>query len=235
MHHFYSTDISDETIRLSEEESRHCTKVMRLSIGDDIVVFDGVGGKYHVTITNDKKNVEGTILRHLAGPIENRFKLTIAVSPTKSSDRMEWMLEKLIEIGLAKIVFIKTEKGERSRLNEKRLYKKAVSAMKQSGNLWLPEIVTEVPYSQFVKEDKSDLKLIAHCFEEKKKELTGEESARSVTIMIGPEGDFSTNEISLANEYNFQPTSLGLSRLRTETAAVVACTLLNHFNVTLSK
>jgi 16S rRNA (uracil1498-N3)-methyltransferase len=233
MHHFYSTDVSDSHIRLDEEESRHCTKVMRLSLGDEIIVFDGKGKSLLCRITEAKKQVSAEILKTIKDDSIRPLSLTLAVSPTKSSDRMEWMVEKLVELGIARIVFIKTEKGERSRINEIRLFKKAVSAMKQSGNLWLPSIETEVKFKDFIVSDTSEFKYVAHCFNEDKSQIDSQLSDSSISMLIGPEGDFSNTEVNLAQEAGFEPISLGLPRYRTETAAVVACTLINHFNVTL--
>ena len=142
-------------------------------------------------------------------------------------------MEKLVEIGVTRLVFIKTEKGERSRINEKRLWKKAVSAMKQSGNLWLPDIRTEVKFNDFLSTDVSEAKYIAHCFDKDKAQVDGAESPKSVTVCIGPEGDFSESEVRAAEAAKFVPLSLGLPRYRTETAAIVASTLFNHYYITL--
>lgn len=234
MHHFYSEEITENAILLSEEESRHCTKVMRLNVGDEVLVFDGKGGQYHASIAEAGKQVRLDILHVKHVPADANIKITLAVSPTKSADRMEWMLEKLVEIGISRLVFIKTEKGERSRLNTKRLYKKAVSAMKQSGNLWLPQIETEVKIKDFIQTDDSEKRFIAHCFDSTKSQVDESIKAKSVTVLIGPEGDFSLSELKLTTENGYQPLSLGLPRYRTETAAVVSCTLINHFCVTLA-
>ncbi len=235
MHHFYSTDIDGSRITLNEEESRHCIKVMRLSIGDQVMVFDGNGRQYQCTISETGKTVHLSVNEIVKEESAPQLTLTLAVSPTKSSDRMEWMLEKMVEIGLARIVFIKTEKGERSRLNEKRLMKKAVSALKQSGNLWLPEIQTEVKFKDFLQSDNSDTKFVAHCFNQEKTQLSGNLNTSSISVLIGPEGDFSQSEVHMASEAGYTQLSLGIPRYRTETAAVVACTLINHFCVTLAE
>ncbi|MBO6516291.1 MAG: 16S rRNA (uracil(1498)-N(3))-methyltransferase [Bacteroidia bacterium] len=235
MHHFFSREIDNDLIRLDEEESRHCVKVMRLGIGSEVLVMDGLGKLYKCEVRTTGKRVELNPLEVLANQAEPVFNLTLAVSPTKSADRMEWMLEKLVEVGIQKLVFIKSEKGERSRLNTKRLHKKAVSALKQSGNLWLPTIETEVGFKDFVTSDSSGNKFIAHCFDKDKVQIDGSVPQSDVTVMIGPEGDFSEREIELAQQNGYAPLALGLPRYRTETAALVACTLLNHFYVTLAK
>ncbi len=234
MHHFFSQELHQNRFVLSEEESRHCVKVMRLSMHDQIKVYDGKGKIYVCEITGTGKRVEATIIEVLEDQSEPSLSLTLAVSPTKSADRMEWMMEKLVEIGIAKVVFIKTEKGERSRINLKRLEKKAVSALKQSGNLWLPVIETEVRFKTYVETEQAQNKFVAHCFDKVKAQITKGLEGNTVAVMIGPEGDFSEAEVNQANAAGFVPLSLGLPRYRTETAAVVASTLLTHFNVTLA-
>ncbi|MFT5725727.1 MAG: 16S rRNA (uracil1498-N3)-methyltransferase [Bacteroidia bacterium] len=234
MHHFFSQEISDNKIVLSEEESRHCIKVMRLNIGDEIRVFNGQGQTYMCSIQTKGKYVEAQVIEVLQTEDAPKLKLTLAVSPTKSADRMEWMVEKLVEIGVFRLVFIRTEKGERSRINEKRLVKKAVSALKQSGNLWLPIIETNVNFKDFIENESSETKFIAHCFDKDKAQINRAMLSKSACILIGPEGDFSVTEVDLATKAGFQPLSLGLPRYRTETAAIVSSTLINHFNVTLA-
>jgi len=234
VHHFFSNDIQGQTIFLSEEESRHCTKVMRLTIGDEVMVFDGKGKQYLCQISQAKNIVALEITKIVRSQNKPTLELTLAVSPTKSSDRMEWMLEKLVEIGVSRLVFIRTEKGERSRLNIKRLEKKAVSALKQSGNLWMPTIETDVKFKDFIKSNSAEGKYIAHCFDSDKTQLNSSFISQSVCVLIGPEGDFSQGELELATQNDFTPLSLGLPRYRTETAAVVASTLINHFCVTLA-
>lgn len=234
MHHFFSQEIIENYVVLSEEESRHCIKVMRLSVGDQIRVFDGLGKRYLCDLATSGKRVQATILKVEEEQAEQKLELTLAVSPTKNADRMEWMMEKLVEIGVAKVIFIKTEKGERSRINVKRLEKKAVSALKQSGNLWLPVIETEVKFKTYLESENATHKFVAHCFDKDKLQIKSSLEGNTVAVMIGPEGDFSETEVNLANAAGFVPLSLGLPRYRTETAAVVASTLLNHFNVTLA-
>jgi 16S rRNA (uracil1498-N3)-methyltransferase len=233
MHHFYSHDITDSIVTLNEEESRHSIKVMRLSIGDEIMVFDGLGKALRCAIASSGKIVTANVLSVEREETKPVFSLTLAISPTKSADRMEWMMEKLVEIGVTRVVFIKTEKGERSRINEKRILKKAVSALKQSGNLWLPQIETEVKFNDFIEREKTKHKFIAHCFDKAKYQINGGLKGEAVCVCIGPEGDFSETEVNAASALGFAPISLGLPRYRTETAAVVAGTLFNHFNVTL--
>jgi 16S rRNA (uracil1498-N3)-methyltransferase len=236
MHYFFSSNIIDSNIHFDPIESTHMTKVLRRNVGDEIYVLDGKGKAYKAQIQKAGKHVEAKLLGIVRQEVAPSLKLTIAVSPTKSSDRMEWMVEKLTEIGISDLVFIETEKGERSRINSVRLAKKAISALTQSGNLWLPEISVGVKYNDFLSSDTSDLKFIAHCFESEKTNLPGSSLVKpTVSVMIGPEGDFSITEIEKATARGFKPLTLGGPRYRTETAAIVACTLVNHFYVTLSK
>ncbi|MCB9262821.1 MAG: 16S rRNA (uracil(1498)-N(3))-methyltransferase [Flavobacteriales bacterium] len=229
MHTFFSQHIENDKIILDEEESRHCTKVMRLTIGTSLWVIDGKGNRYTCAIETAGKRVSLDIL-------ETKFQsqkstCVVAVSPTKNADRMEWMTEKMVEIGVQKIAFIQTENSERSRLNLGRIEKKAISALKQSGNLWMPELVADQKLNDFIKTDDSEIKLVAHCYEGQKATIGNIISQKQTTILIGPEGDFSETEIKGLINGGYLPTSLGNSRLRTETAAVVACTLINHFTL----
>lgn len=233
MHHFFSHNIQNNTAFLDEDESRHCTKVMRLGVGDQVKLYNGVGSCFLAEIASAGKTVELQIVDTLQSETAPKCSLTLAISPTKSADRMEWMVEKLVEIGVYKLAFIKTEKGERSRINEKRLLKKAVSALKQSGNLWLPEIKTEVKFKDFISNDTSSQKYIAHCFDHEKHSINKGLDSSEITVLIGPEGDFSLSEVEMAKQHNYKPLSLGVPRYRTETAAVVASTLIHHFYVTL--
>ncbi|MBL4706510.1 MAG: RNA methyltransferase, partial [Flavobacteriales bacterium] len=152
----------------------------------------------------------------------------IAIAPTKNNDRMEWFVEKAVEIGVSSITPIICKNSERVKLKQERFLKVAISAMKQSNRLYLPIINEPMKLMDFMAKDDSESKLIAHCEEEKKSDLSQLSIGKSVSILIGPEGDFSRSEIEKALEENYIPTSLGNSRLRTETAGIVACTLLNQ-------
>jgi len=234
MQYFYSDDISGSECILDSSESTHATKVLRKGMGDEVFILDGKGKMYSGPISSVGKQVTISPLAVQKEEINPKLHFTIAISPTKRSERMEWMIEKLTEIGVGRIVFITTEKGERPRVNLNRLRKKAVSALKQSGNLWLPKIHDAIPFESFVKQENSEIKFIAHCFDSEKSNISDHLSNDpTVCVMIGPEGDFSTEEVETANAQGFKPLSLGIPRYRTETAALVACTLINHFCVTL--
>jgi 16S rRNA (uracil1498-N3)-methyltransferase len=149
----------------------------------------------------------------------------LAIAPTKNSDRMEWMLEKCCELGLASLRFLECAHSEKTRVNLERLERVALSAIKQSGNLWLPEVLPVMKFSQWAHESFDGIRYLAHCAEGTKNKA--ESIQTPVCIAIGPEGDFSSEEILLALQLGMRPLSLGQTRLRTETAGLVACTLFN--------
>lgn len=220
---------------MSEDESKHCVRVLRHSIGDQIHILDGCGSHYRGSIVETGKSVVISNLEVVRYEENPACHIHIAVAPTKSGDRIEWMLEKLVEVGVHKISFIQTENGERPRVNMKRMMKKALSAMKQSGNLWLPEISDSVKLPDLISTETANIRYIAHCYDQERSVLSSAIKTTSVVLLIGPEGDFSMKEVSLAADMGFTPFSLGKNRLRTETAAVVGCTLINHFCVTLAE
>lgn len=162
---------------------------------------------------------------------ESKFKLHLAVAPTKMNDRFEWFLEKATEIGIHEITPIICDRSERKVINAERFDKIILSAMKQSNELFLPKLNNAVTFKEFIKQQNKGLQLIAHCEETDKKTLKSVlKPNENVTLLIGPEGDFSEKEIALALENNYIPVSLGNTRLRTETAAVVACHSVVFFN-----
>ena len=209
------------------DESFHALKVLRHSVGDKILATDGVGTLYNCaisSITNKICTLE--ILGEKKTVKPNHF-IQIAISPTKSADRTEWFVEKATEIGIQKISFLLTHHGERNKINLERMNKVAIAAMKQSGQVWLPEIEELVSYKDMI-QTKADQKFIASA--EKKENgslLHLAEKKQHCLVMIGPEGDFSEEEIQLAIQSGFEPISLGPNTLRTETAGVAACHILN--------
>lgn len=228
---FYKNDISYDSKELSEEESKHCAQVLRHQIGDEVTIFDGNGGIYSAKLTLvSKKKCAFEILSSKIKP-KKSFSVNLAIAPTKNLDRMEWLTEKLTEIGVDKITFIQTQHSERKKLRLDRLDKKAVSAMKQSGNPFLPKINGLTNLNDFIADCKSDLKLIAHVDESHLYLKKALKSDCSVTILIGPEGDFSTDELAFAKRSGFQPVSLGQNTLRTETAGFTACCMVNFKNL----
>jgi 16S rRNA (uracil1498-N3)-methyltransferase len=234
MHIFYSPEIAQGHPFLNEEESRHAVKVLRLEAKDYIIVVDGKGSYYEAEIAKaDAKKCELRILKEQKEYHRHDHFIHIAIAPTKNSDRMEWFTEKAVEIGVDKISFIRTSRSERKNINIERIEKIAISAMKQSLKAYLPEIGDLIPFEKFLTSVNEEQKFIAHL-EEDRKELFGlSMKNKKYCILIGPEGDFSPDEINLAKENGFLAVSLGTSRLRTETAGMVACHILNLVNSNL--
>lgn len=229
---FFAPDAgSSATYLLPPEESRHAVKVLRLQPGDLLELVNGKGSVYTCRIVEYGK--KGTLLEIAESKfVENRsnYKLHLAISPTKNIERFEWLLEKATEIGIDQLTPLVCQRSERRELNYERLQKILVASMKQSLNVWLPRLNPITPIGQFLEQPFNGLSAIAHCLESKKtdlKELVNlPEQFSEYRILIGPEGDFSQSELDLAFKAGFKPLSLGNSRLRTETAGLVACTEL---------
>ncbi|MDF2436205.1 MAG: rRNA ((1498)-N(3))-methyltransferase [Bacteroidota bacterium] len=235
MHLFYTPDISSETYTLSEEESKHAVRVLRLQTGDTIQLIDGKGGFYTAEIIDDHQKRCTVKITDTKKDFEKRSShIHIAIAPTKNNDRTEWFLEKATEIGIDEVSLLDCDNSERTVVKTERLQKVAISAVKQSLKAYLPEIHEIVPFKKFIDSSESlkALKFIAHCHARESlphlKNLYT--SQQNVIILIGPEGDFSEEEVKLANQKGFQEISLGTSRLRTETAALYACTTINILN-----
>lgn len=231
MHFFYTPDISSNSYRLSEEESKHCVKVLRLTSGDRVILFDGKGNRYSAVVDRVHPKKCSVIVTDVEKDPEPRYKLTVAIAPTKSNDRFEWFLEKATEIGISTIVPIICQNSERKVIKPVRLQKILISAMKQSKNSYLPDLQPITSFNDFVKNYDREHKYIAHCYEAPKAMLNECYSAgNDLCICIGPEGDFSPEEVELAHENGFINLNLGDSRLRTETAGIVACTTAAFLN-----
>ncbi len=215
---FYTSQIKNQKIFLEGQEAAHCALVLRKKPGDIIYALDGNGNQYKCGIDSvSKRGVECSI-------ISSEFKegteqLTLAIAPTKNRDRLEWMVEKLVEIGVAQIILMHTSNTERSRTNLERLEKKAISATKQSLRFYIPSIV-EMSFDDVIALD-FQYKYIAHCFDSQPKSKEMHNDTKTL-LLIGPEGDFSNTEIEKAFEAGFLGLDLGEFRLRTETAAIVA-------------
>ena len=233
MHVFYTPDLDSETYVLNEEESRHCSKVLRLTRGDHVQLIDGKGGFYVAEILSEtKRNVTLGILKTTLEYHKRNYHLHIAIAPTKNIDRLEWFLEKATEIGISEITPIICERSERKVVKEDRLNKVITSAVKQSIQAYHPLLNEAVPFSEFIVRDTGAKKMIAHCIDGEPRKFISElvESAQHYLILIGPEGDFSPAEIELALQNGFNPLTLGNSRLRTETAGLAACFEVNYLN-----
>lgn len=229
MHLFYQPDFTGEFIHLSEEESKHAIRVLRLSIGDQVLVVDGKGSRWVAEVSEDhpKRCVLKTVAVSVT-PIRSKTHVHIAVAPTKNMERIEWFIEKATEIGIDEITLLDCEHSERTIVKKERLEKVAIAAMKQSQQAHLPVIHEMVPFNAFIKSVSADIKLIAHCDEEEKNPISEISlSGKNVLVLIGPEGDFSRAEIDTALGNQFTAVSLGETRLRTETAALYAVTAIS--------
>ncbi len=225
---FYNSNISNSTkeITFDKEESRHIVKVLRMKEGDTFKITNGRGSFFSAEIVNP--NPKGCLVKIRSEEVQQPlpYQLHLAVAPTKLNDRYEWFLEKATEIGISEITPIICDHSERKNIKPERYEKILQSAMKQSLKAYLPILNKAVSFKDFVNSEATSegLKCIAHCEETEKKSLKSIlVSNKKVTILIGPEGDFSSEEIELAKQLGFSPVTLGESRLRTETAAVVAC------------
>ncbi len=223
---FYSPTINSAqtSFIFDKEESKHIIKVLRKKENDILHVTNGLGFlfKTKIKLASDSKcTVEIVSFEQQEPP---KFNLHLAVAPTKMNERYEWFLEKATEIGIQEITPIICEHSERKVIKVDRFAKIIESAMKQSLHYYLPKLNEPISFKEFVKKDFSGQKFIAHCEETDKKSLKSElKQNTNCTILIGPEGDFSVKEIQLALDTNYIPVSLGSTRLRTETAAIVAC------------
>ncbi len=224
MYLFYTPDIDTSHV-LSEEESAHCVRVLRYTKGDGILLTDGRGNTYDARITNPHpKHCEFEVIASHKQKKSHDFYLHIAIAPTKNIERMEWMVEKCTEIGIDEITPLLCRFSERKQIREDRLEKIILSAAKQSLTPYLPKLNPLTDYNTFIKNAHEETRFIAHCYKEDKRELKDEiQKGKSCLVLIGPEGDFSEQEVADALSAGFVPVSLGNSRLRTETAGVVAC------------
>ena len=230
---FYAPDIEQSPL-LPESDSQHCCRVLRMQSGDEIEIVDGRGSLYRCRIINaHSKRTEVEVIERVAMPAVWPCRITVAVAPTKHLDRMEWLVEKLVEIGVDRIVPVRCMRSERKEIKVERLEKIAVSAMKQSLKAVLPAIDEMTPLPRFLETvAPDDRRFVAYCDDWVERRLLAREykPGDSVSVLIGPEGDFSPEEIHAAIDAAFIPVSLGDNRLRTETAALVACDTMHIIN-----
>lgn len=237
MHLFYTPELtpSTTTFTLSEEESKHCIRVLRLAVSDVIVLIDGRGGWHKAEIIDDNpKRCSVQIIDVKTEHEKRNHYLHIAIAPTKNMDRLEWFVEKATEIGIDEISIIECKNSERTVVKNERLHKVAISAIKQSLKAYLPQVNELQNFKKFIATTANfkGQKFIAHCYHTDIKKHINElyQKAQSVLILIGPEGDFTLDEVEMAEAAGFKQISLGESRLRTETAALYACTAINIRN-----
>ncbi len=217
-------DTTATSFVFDKEESKHIIKVLRKKEGDILHVTNGLGYLFETQITLASDNKCTVAVRSFTHQQPTLFRIHLAVAPTKMNERYEWFLEKATEIGIHEITPIICEHSERKVVKTERFLKILESAMKQSLHFHLPQLNEPILFKEFIKKDLSGQKFIAHCEETDKQSLKEILQPNShCTILIGPEGDFSVKEIQLALDNNYIPVSLGNTRLRTETAAIVAC------------
>jgi len=227
---FYFPDLSADIVALDEDESKHAVRVLRMKIGDQLMLVDGKGTRAFAEVSDDHpKRCVLQITERKSETTGRNFKLHIGIAPTKNIDRLEWFVEKATEIGIDSVALLNCHHSERAIVKVERLEKVAVSAIKQSQQSWLPEIQEVVAFEKFIASIPANAqKFIAHCAEGKKMILKNElKPEGEIFILIGPEGDFSKEEIELALENGFKAITLGERRLRTETAALVAVMSVN--------
>lgn len=229
---FYAPDIQ-QTLNLPESDSGHCCRVLRMKEGDAIEIIDGNGYAYTCIISNaHPKHTEVKIVSTQKEEKHWHGHITLAVAPTKNIDRIEWMLEKAVEIGIDRIVFIKCTRSERKDIKLERLNKILVSAMKQSMKSTLPDLDGMIDFKKFVYEKSTAQKFVGYCSPEYPKSRLVDEyvPCADAIIMVGPEGDFSPDEITMAVENGYKCVTFGNTRLRTETAALYALANIHTIN-----
>jgi len=226
---FYIPDITGDSVTLDETESKHAVKVLRMTEGTRVRIVDGKGGFYEAEINDaHPKRCRLSVLEVHKEPHRKNYRLHIAIAPTKNNARFEWFLEKATEIGIDEITPLFSEHSERKAVKTERFEKILVSAMKQSQKAFLPQLNALVSFHDFIQNNSEKEKFIAHCNDGEKPHLKNIlKKEQNLLILIGPEGDFSPQEVATAKENGFREISLGNERLRTETAGIVACHIAN--------
>lgn len=229
---FFHQDLSNSIITLSNEESRHCVKALRHKEGDTVEITDGKGRMAKGVIVAASPTDCAINIVEITETEPRRIRLHIAVAPTKNSDRIEWFVEKAVEIGIEKISFIICEHSERPKIDLERLHRIAVAALKQSQTTLIPEMEL-LKFSEFIEKQKNTTShnYIAWCDNENTEQFVNETITEGeILLLIGPEGDFSTEEISICKSLHFKEIKLGNRRLRTETAALYGCITVAGLN-----
>jgi 16S rRNA (uracil1498-N3)-methyltransferase len=228
---FYEPDILTNGGLLSPEESAHCIRVLRHNTGDFIHIIDGKGHLYEGKIEVASSKACSVKISELKSQPPATVQCHIGIAPTKNSERTEWFLEKSTEIGIECITPIVVKNSERKTIKPSRLEKVITSAIKQSGSYWRPILNELTSFHDFIKTPFEGAKYIAHCHNGHEPHLKNAlQKGNNALVLIGPEGDFSNEEVELAIKQGFKPVSLGTKRLRTETAALVACHIVRLIN-----
>ena len=229
---FYTNNITGNTALLEGEEAKHCAQVLRMRMGEELTVVDGQGGYFKGALAAIGKrecmvDIRETHLEYGKRP----YRVHLAVAPTKNMARWEWMLEKATEMGVDQLTPLITQRSERIHVRLDRLEKIAISAMKQSEQAYLPLISGPMDFASLVARAAYPQRFIPHCLEGVKSHLSQNcEPDKDVLILIGPEGDFTPEEVDQALSLGFQPADLGPTRLRTETAGIVALAAVHFVN-----
>lgn len=228
MHLFHCPDLLGDLIDLPEEEAHHATSVLRLTRGAQVGLLDGAGTRAtgEVELVSKRGCTVRIVERNVSAP-ERAARIHLAVAPTKQMDRYEWLVEKAVEIGVDRITPLITERTERGRLRVDRLQRVAISAMKQSQRAWLPRIDELSTLKQLLAEGLTDQRYFGWCEGEHRSLMERYDPGQDVLVLIGPEGDFTASEAALLRATGFAAVSIGTARLRTETAALTACTWMS--------
>jgi 16S rRNA (uracil1498-N3)-methyltransferase len=232
MHIFYTPDINSIQYRFNEDESKHAIRVLRLNTGDEVTLVDGKGNLFKARIADANPKRCEVIVEDICKEYEKRkYNLHIAISPLKNADRFEWFLEKATEIGVDTITPLICNRTEKKGFNLDRCYRIVESAMKQSIKAYRPLVNEPISCSNFLKGTESPVKIIACCEGDRVIIDKVYKAGRDVVILIGPEGDFTPEEIETAKTSGYIPITMGNSRLRTETAGIVAVQTVCHINL----
>ncbi len=232
VHYFYVPNAGTNDT-LPDDEAQHALRVLRLSEGDELHLMDGVGNFYRAEVSlATNHNCSYRIIKSMPQRRPWRGHICLAIAPTKMMERTEWLVEKATEIGVDEMVFLNCRFSERRQIKLPRIEKICISAVKQSRKAWMPELSGMIDFDDFVSTRNKGRRFIAHCYEEiPKKSLFAELSSQhdddeDIIVMVGPEGDFSIDEVKLALKNGFESVSLGESRLRTETAGIVSAEIM---------
>lgn len=228
MHLFHCPDLSGQTVELPEEEAHHAASVLRLAAGGTIGLLDGLGTRVTATLIEvGRRRVLANVITRERSPVERPFRIHLAVAPTKQADRFEWFVEKAVEIGVDRITPLATARTERTKLRRDRLERVAISAMKQSQRSWLPRIDELTDLKELLASELPAQRFFGWCEGEHAPLMQRYSAAADAVVFIGPEGDFTAAEAEVLRAHQVQATSLGNARLRTETAALAACTWMS--------
>ncbi|MBK7384727.1 MAG: 16S rRNA (uracil(1498)-N(3))-methyltransferase [Flavobacteriales bacterium] len=228
MHLFHCTDLVPDLVQLPEEEAHHATHVLRLGVGDRIGLLNGKGVRAEAELVEvSRKGCMAQVIKRVEHPRERTALIHIAIAPTKKMDRIEWFVEKAVEIGVDRITLLRTARSERVQVRMDRLERVAVTAMKQSQRTWLPTLDPITSLEDVLKASTFIQRYFGWCEGEHRSFMEVYDPARDGLILIGPEGDFTPAEADRMNARLVQPITIGSARLRTETAALAACTWMS--------